>query len=74
MDSGKRERFGGQSVSVIQGRTKQGGVTYSELGRRFEAHALREIEASITSKLARATFLFAVVAALVSAGINLENL
>jgi hypothetical protein len=53
-------------------------VTYGELATRLEQQGLKETEASITNKLARATvsatFLLATLAALDMEGMKLDDL
>jgi len=62
----------------IKAELKRAGVTYAELAKRLEAHGLKETEASISNKLARATvsaaFLLATLAALEMEGVKLDDL
>ena len=60
--------LGERAARFLKAEMKRHGVTYAELARRLEERAMKETEASITSKLARgtfsATFMLAAVAAL----------
>lgn len=61
----------------LKAELKRPDVTYAELAERLKKHALKETEASITSKLNRgtfaATFLLACLAALELEGMRLED-
>ncbi len=62
----------------LKAEMKRASVTYAELAERLKEHGLEETEASITSKLARGTFLatffLACVAALGIAAVALADL
>ena len=67
-----------KTARFIKAELKRAGVTYAELASRLESHGLKETEASISNKLARATisatFLLATLAALEREGIRLAEL
>jgi hypothetical protein len=67
-----------KTARFIKAELKRAGVTYAELAKRLELHGLKETEASISNKLARATlsatFLLATIAALEMEGVRLEDL
>lgn len=67
-----------KTARFIKAELKRAGVTYAELAARLKAHGLKETEASISNKLARATisatFLLATLAALELEGMRLEDL
>ena len=67
-----------KTARFIKAELKRAGVTYAELATRLEAHGLKETEASISNKLARATlsasFLLATLAALEMEGVRLADL
>ena len=68
----------GKTARFIKAELKRAGVTYGELASRLDAQGLKETEASIANKLARATvpatFLLATAAALGMEEIRLEDL
>jgi hypothetical protein len=72
------KELAGKAVRFIKAELKRADVTYGELAKRLEAHGLKETEASVSSKLARATvsaaFLLATLAALEMEGMRLEDL
>jgi hypothetical protein len=67
-----------EAASFIKAELKRSGVSYGEFAKRLEAQSLRETEASITNKLARATvpatLLLATLAALGMDGMKLDDL
>ena len=64
-----------KTARFIKAELRRADVTYSELARRLEAHGLKETEASISNRLARATVLPAfLLAALAMEGMRLADL
>jgi hypothetical protein len=67
-----------KTVRFLKAELKRAGVTYAELAKRLEVHGLKETEASISNKLARATipatFLLATLASLEMGVMRLDDL
>ena len=78
MNEAAEKELAAKASRFLKAEMKRAGVTYAELAKRLEGHGLQEIEASITSKLARgmfaATFMLAVLAALELEGIKIVDI
>jgi Domain of unknown function (DUF6471) len=62
-----------KTARFIKAELKRAGITYSELSKRLELHGLKETEASISNKLARATVsaTFLLVPPVIDSAVNL---